>query len=720
MKIVMQGVASYPKDHPVEVNVTKKVALFYGQNGSGKSTIASFLNDPSSPRYEKCSVHFGARTGDVDYFVYNQDFVDKVFYLSHSQPGVFTLSKDNKEAQEAIDASNEKLEALREKLDDIDGRSRSVEEERKAEEKAVNDAVWSVKEKYAGGVLDFCLKKYKSDKNKFREKVQASSLPDEGDSIDLLVEEAEEIRLQGGEVKQEFGLLSFPESELERSPLLEEKILPSSDSYLSELISNLGNSDWVSQGLPYLNSSHPQCPFCQQTVDDDLFNKISAVFDKTYDTKIINIQSLRDRYDRGAQRVVGLLENSSVYKELVEKEPRFQDFSQELKLSIYNNLKSIDEKLEHPSEAVQLLCTSEFVDKINKTIESANDRVRDLNKKVLNKKNTENYLRERFWKLAKKSVAPYIEKYKNKCDELDRRKQDLRCDFAKFNGMVYEELQVVKENQDKVVNLQRSIDSINSHLSALGVTGFYVGEDVDNSKLYRLYRDDSQENVYRTLSEGEKTLITFLYFLEVCKGSTDKGSLGITKNRVVVVDDPISSLSHNHVYDIAVLVHRYLINSDFRNVLVFTHSLFFFHEMNNLRFRAEYDYFRISKLGVTRVYSLNPKEIMNEYQSFWKLVKDARDSGEANVSLPNAMRSILEYYFGFVHNMERLSHAFNDLSKDAEFKVLYRYVNRESHMDAMNIQDHGEIDGVRFVHQFYKIFEHTGHQDHYHKMMGDS
>ncbi|WP_163471126.1 AAA family ATPase, partial [Klebsiella oxytoca] len=64
------------------------------------------------------------------------------------------------------------------------------------------------------------------------------------------------------------------------------------------------------------------------------------------------------------------------------------------------------------------------------------------------------------------------------------------------------------------------------------------------------------EGVFRTLSEGEKTLISFLYFLEVCNGELDTASGTLKRDRIIVIHDPISSLSHNYVYDIASLIRR--------------------------------------------------------------------------------------------------------------------------------------------------------------------
>lgn len=94
--------------------------------------------------------------------------------------------------------------------------------------------------------------------------------------------------------------------------------------------------------------------------------------------------------------------------------------------------------------------------------------------------------------------------------------------------------------------------------------------------MYIISRSDKDENddVYKSLSEGEKTLITFLYFLECCKGKTDKDDED-NRDNLIIIDDPISSLSQNYVYDIASIIHHELIKNETTKILILTHNLYF-------------------------------------------------------------------------------------------------------------------------------------------------
>lgn len=282
---------------------------------------------------------------------------------------------------------------------------------------------------------------------------------------------------------------------------------------------------------------------------------------------------------------------------------------------------------------------------------------------------------------------------------------------------------VIAESKAKITNIDQSIGSINSSLTALGLNGFLVVREEGELPRYRLQRPDQQAGVFKTLSEGEKTLISFLYFLEVCNGELDDKGGKLKSERIIVIDDPISSLSHNYIYDIATMIHRRVLSPKerFKQVFILTHNLFFFHEMlKHLKKSDEYSLFRITKAAHSMITPMKASDVQNDYQSFWQAIKDAQAGRTSSSVIPNMMRNILEYYFTFVHRQDELQAALMALSdEDAEFKGLYRYVNRESHSDAVNLTDFGEIQPSHYVDRFRQVFVRTGFEEHYEKMMGE-
>jgi wobble nucleotide-excising tRNase len=277
------------------------------------------------------------------------------------------------------------------------------------------------------------------------------------------------------------------------------------------------------------------------------------------------------------------------------------------------------------------------------------------------------------------------------------------------------------------VGIDKAIEAINRRLKNLGVKSFQIKKEEGEQSLYCLERPGVGVDVYNTLSEGEKTLITFFYFVELVGGSLDEAESFAHDKKIVVIDDPISSLSHNYVYDIASVIAHEIVNGEFeskkiRQVLVLTHSLFFFHELQKQikPITKGCQYFRVVKKDHSAVFQMNGDAIKNEYTAFWQVIKDARDGTTNTVSVPNAMRCILEHFFSFTQQRDSFENALKELeSEDFTFVPLARYLNRKSHADEVNLTDFTDHDAGYYIGKLKSVFEKTKYPEHYALMMGE-
>jgi len=127
----------------------------------------------------------------------------------------------------------------------------------------------------------------------------------------------------------------------------------------------------------------------------------------------------------------------------------------------------------------------------------------------------------------------------------------------------------------------------------------------------------------------------------------------------------------------------------------------------------------VSKGAHSGIEKLGHDEIKNDYETYWQVIKDARDSKVHAAVLPNMMRNILEQYFSFIHKNDSLIKALEGLEKeDLEFKPLYRYINRKSHGGAINITDFGGWSADKMIEKFQGVFARSGYPEHYAVMMG--
>lgn len=710
--IILRGVSSYSPDKNSTIGPLSKVNVFYGHNGTGKTTIGNYLQDPADLVYHRCSALPADAEREV--LVYNHIFMESNFHAS-SQPGVFTLNEGNIEAGKALEAAEAAFKKLTEEHQVGVASGNALGEAQKVNKGELQDRIWALKKPFDNAPLKYCFASLNT-KEKLTEKVVALNLVPSSDTFESLTAEAEQLQLASDAVLPGIPLLSFAEGEVESHALLQETITGSGDSYLSALISELGNSDWVKQALGFVPKGEERCPFCQQPLPAQFYDEIRRVFDKTYERRIGQLASLKSRYEAGVARL------QSQYGRTEYQLPAFQAHIASLEAKLRLNIQSLSAKVASPSVPIMLTSTADILADFNVSVRVEQGKIDAINLKIRDKKTHLENIKARFWNCFRSNCDALITSAKKIHNDYALQREEKRSAMEVVRAKAQAQQDIIADSKSKITNIDQSIDSINASLNMLGLKGFTVVREEGELPRYRLQRPDQQAGVFKTLSEGEKTLISFLYFLEVCNGELDGNGSKLKSNRIIVIDDPISSLSHNYIYDIASMIYRRVLNPKdrFKQVFILTHNLFFFHEMlKHLRKADEFSLFRITKAIHSTITPMKHTDVQNDYQSFWQTIKDARE-GRTSVSvIPNMMRNILEYYFTFVHRQDELQNALLELAdEDTEFRALYRYVNRESHSDAINLTDFGEVDPEHFIERFKQVFVKTGFEEHYEKMMG--
>lgn len=716
--ITLKGVASYSPTSPVVIQTdNKKINLFYGLNGSGKSTIGKLLHSPELPEYRNCSIQPSELVEDI--LVYNQEFIRSNFYEIPDFQGVFTLSEENKEAEQAIEEANQ----LSQNIEDYEAKINRKKNDIGNEETLLKDSVWKAKTTYENSALDFCLDGLRRNKVGFLNKVRSSS-GGVTSTIESLQKEARELSGQNGSLLPSVPKISLDVSSYENAPILTQIIVGSKDSYLSDLVEEMGNSDWVKSGLEYMKPDNP-CPFCQQELSSSITEAINQLFDETYSQKVRQIEILSRSYRALVEDIKSKLSAPVYAFEDNVITYGFVDKRELLLEKLSANLSQIDLKISNPSTVVTLTDTSTIVADVNTAIAKIQRDIDLFNDRIRNKKSHLDRIASEFWVILNEQFSTLIAASDEKVNDLQVEVKTLSREIELFRSQKITQRNIITENQKKITNIDSSINNINQQLVELGIHSFKIVKAANEQQRYKIARPTGESiDVYNTLSEGEKTLISFLYFLECASGSTNESSPVLLNNRIVVIDDPISSLSHNYVYDIAALIHHKVFSENFKQVFLLTHNLFFFHELLMLKNASNkcptgYKLYRVAKSQFSLIYDLKRDELQNDYQMYWQVVKDSTSNRSYAHMLPNAMRNILEHYFNFVHKKERLKQTLEQLGQtESDFKPLFRYINRESHSDSINLVDFERINAEKYIEKFKQIFVETGFEEHYNSMMG--
>jgi AAA15 family ATPase/GTPase len=100
-KIGLNDITSFKK--MTILGTDKKINIIYGLNGTGKSTLSNYLYDRNDSSFSGCLLE-SSNLNNEDILVYNQRFINDYFYETDNLKGIFTLSKENKEAELKIRA----------------------------------------------------------------------------------------------------------------------------------------------------------------------------------------------------------------------------------------------------------------------------------------------------------------------------------------------------------------------------------------------------------------------------------------------------------------------------------------------------------------------------------------------------------------------------------------------------------------------------------------
>lgn len=456
------------------------------------------------------------------------------------------------------------------------------------------------------------------------------------------------------------------------------------------------------------------CPFCQEaTITSKLVDGIKGYFDDTYQQQIDTLEKLRTDYIADQ---AGLLD-ISIYTDHQFAEKYVATLTnkhQELVNLVRENISRIEQKIKSPKLPQALKSTKNALESFNEEVKAINADINDYNTQLRNSKSALESLKNEFWLNMRWQYDQTISRFDKDRLAANQKLKSLDEELRKIDSNVADTKSEISTTQKETVNVDEAVDAINSSLVELGIEGFNIIKHSES--LYRIVRTDQSEDVFRTLSEGEKMMISFLYYCELCKGKSSADDTQV--KRIAVIDDPISSLSHVFIFNVGQLIRSVFFKSDrFSQVFVLTHSLYFFHELtdpNHDRRKENQKLFRITKNSSgSDLQEMKYEEIQNDYQSYWSVINDPT---QPPALIANCMRNIVEYFFSFVRKKDLNNVFLMPQLQEVKYQAFCRYVNRESHSLGQNIIDMKEFNYDVFKEGLRLVFQETGYQEHFKAM----
>ncbi len=372
-----------------------------------------------------------------------------------------------------------------------------------------------------------------------------------------------------------------------------------------------------------------------------------------------------------------------------------------------------------------MISTDEQSKLITDLITQANAEIKKHNDIVLNYGTEKNNLIKAVWRYL-------VEEFKSELAEFNSKRGGLEKGILSI-GALHKSKQEeyikldseIKELNKNVTSIQPAIDEINRILKSYGFLNFEIVPTTEEG-YYQIQREDGTiaEN---TLSEGEITFITFLYYLQLTKGGFSEDE--VNRERILVIDDPISSLDSNVLFIVSTLIKDILKKikantGNIKQLILLTHNVYFHKEVSFIDGRTKVCnktfYWILRKSN--KVTNLQSFEMNNPIQSSYELLwQELKSTGaKSSLSVQNIMRRIIENYFKLLgkYGDDDLIEKFETKEEQEICRSLISWINDGSHSINddlfIELQDR-TIEAYKKV--FKDIFILTNHEGHYNMMM---
>lgn len=729
--ISLSNVATYD-GQPEVLGPLRRVNFIFGTNGTGKTTISRVMANEAG--YASCGVAW-KDSNPLQALVYNRDFVDRNFSRSAELKGVFTLGEKQVKSQEEIkekkkeaDGYKEKIAADKKVLHGDDGKS-GKRGDLAALESLFLDQSWEAYGKHKEK-LSNAFEGVRHSKKEFKVRAlrEAASNTSQTVPLDELHKRAETIFGQTLSEVSAVAVVGFAVLQgYESDPIIKKRVVGKEDVDIAEMIKKLGNSDWVREGRTFYEVNDRVCPFCQQKTDEAFEKSLSEYFNESFERDSKAIATLLDNYKTEAARVLQemgkILASPSKFLDVA----KFQSERDLLEAKLDLNTQQLVKKSKEPSQIFELESVGNIAASIAGLIAEANSKVTEHNALVKNIGKEKAKLISEVWKhLIDVDLSAAYAHYKGKKAGLEGAIKSLEERILNFDQEVRTREAAIRVLEKQTTSVKPTIDAINSLLASFGFHGFSLAM-ADNGTSYKLLREDKSD-AKETLSEGEKTFVTFLYFYHLLKGSDTES--GITTDRVVVFDDPVSSLDSDILFIVGSLIKKVFDDarsgtSLIKQVFVLTHNVYFHKEVsfNNtrtdkaLKDETFWVVRKPAKHSKLEKHTGNP--IQTSYELLWSEVKNPNPS---LLTIQNVMRRILENYFKFFGGIEPREICEKLPGKERTIcNSLLSWVNDGSHYAQDDIYVSMDQSAVQiYLNVFHLIFKLSEHEAHYKMMMGDA
>ena len=520
------------------------------------------------------------------------------------------------------------------------------------------------------------------------------------------------------------SMIKIPDILLETNQLL---ITTVESVIINRLKENPDISEWVEKGIT-LHQSHEskQCEFCGSELPELRLEQLAAYFNAADADLKADLEALLVELRQIYKDIESInpFDKMNLYDELREEYSdaieRINTVKKVLLSDIAELGKTITEKKQHTTEKLPEITTLINFDALMESISGINTVIKRHNEKtdLFDKCRAEDSKRMEAHYLS--TIYDKILKYDIEIITASKEISELRNgkggDLTRIGLTALTNR--ITQNKARVQSTSKACKELNENLSKfLGYTEISFEVNTDETG-YFIKRSGE---LARNLSEGEKSAIAFVFFVVQLK---DEGF--DTRNGIIVVDDPVSSLDSSSQFQaFSFMKHA---TAEAAQLFIFTHNFEFLklvlNWLKNNRGNSQYFMIknRFSETTGEREHAYIDKidqtleKFESEYHYLFNLVKNYLDDGTivSAYVMPNIARKLLDTFLMYSVPLskspyERLQMIpFDDNKKTS----IYKFCNDQSHITGSGFDPALVPETRKCVRYLLEMMEATAKQ-HY-------
>lgn len=696
-----------------EIELDKPVNFIFGKNGTGKSTITKLVKEQITDK--DIRIYQGLKS-----------------VIANGRLNSVTLGEENVSAQRNIEKFEseianfvEKKRGYEEIKQSLTLEKNSLNKELKAQENKINNFFSSSAREIKNNDLHIASTSY--NQPTFKAEIKYA--------FRLSVDERNKCKEYLKIDEKNASLIKLPE--INFLQIFEDTRDIFVKKVEEEIVVKRLDSDpkisFAQKGLE-LHERGDVCSFCGSNIPDETFAELETFFSAS---KIKEFEvAINDQIDRISEAQVlvekVVIANEDFYSQFANEVGEIKKKWDNIKKEQVKFLLSLKEKMIEKSTKLFSTLTFEEL----KLPDSGKDIIERYNK-IVEKNNAEDISRlKKFSKdlLRFDLIDAYVEKFdlateknklkaiQDKLDESVRSSEANDCEILKIKQTISSIREKISKEVEKTKSEKKLATNINKKLE------LYVDFQLEHIEpdagmhqgYYRIKSKSENIDVYRdigTLSEGEKNIIGFLYFIEKLDEQIDN-----PLDKVIIFDDPMDSnddmMQYIIITEIQELMKPIDKNKTNDKLVIMTHNSHFYI---NVKYNRLYEdgkdknggdrvgdkFIRLQKESSTtsiKVLESEGQDFGTSYELLWKELGFLYNNGKPDLML-NSIRRIIETFtkFNRIDNFyqgnreaQKLfnvnSHSIDDLQSElngkgreqiiAMMKKCFKDVNLEKHFNS--------------------------------------